>query len=150
MLYLWSALVVAADQITKYLVKTYMEQGESFPVFGEYLRITSHRNPGAAWGILAGQRWFFVVISVAVAIGVIYYSRRVRSRLVRAALPLLLGGAVGNMIDRVLYGEVVDFFDVRIINYPIFNIADMAIVISVGLIFLDALLDYRREQVSRQ
>jgi signal peptidase II len=150
MLYAVAALVVALDQFTKYLVKTYMQIGESMPVFGDYLRITSHRNPGAAWGILAGQRWLFVVITVAVIVGVVYYSSKVRSRLVRIALPLLMGGAVGNLIDRLLYGKVVDFFDVRIINYPIFNIADSAIVAAVILILLDTLFENRREQVGEQ
>ncbi|WP_018132391.1 signal peptidase II [Effusibacillus pohliae] len=149
MLYVWAALVTALDQFTKFLVKTYMTEGESIPVLGDFLRITSHRNPGAAWGILAGQRWLFIVISIAVIIGVAYYARRVKSGLVRAALPLLLGGAVGNLIDRILYGEVVDFFDVRIIHYPIFNVADSAIVIAVGLILLDAWNEYRRERVNQ-
>ncbi|MFC4768426.1 signal peptidase II [Effusibacillus consociatus] len=149
MLYGIAAIVVALDQLTKYLVKTYMTEGESFQVLGDFLRITSHRNPGAAWGILAGHRELFVVITIAVIIGVAYYARRVKSGLVRVALPLLMGGAIGNLIDRVLYGEVVDFVDIRIINYPIFNVADSAIVIAVGLILLDTWRDYRREQVSK-
>jgi signal peptidase II len=149
MLYVWAALVIALDQLSKYLIKTQMEIGQSIPVFGELLRITSHRNPGAAWGLLAGQRWLFVVIALAVVIGVIYYARRVQSGFVRAALPLLMGGAIGNLIDRIAYGEVVDFLDVRVINYPIFNVADSAIVIAVGLILLDTWLEFRREQVSK-
>lgn len=150
MLYVIAALVVALDQFTKYLVKTRMEFGESIPVLGDFLRITSHRNPGAAWGILSGQRWLFVVITIVVIIGIGLYARRAKSRLVRVALPLLMGGAVGNLIDRVLYGEVVDFFDVRVINYPIFNIADSAIVIAVILILLDVWRDSRRERVNNQ
>lgn len=150
MLYVWAALVVFADQATKYLVKTKLQIGESIPVFGDFLRITSHRNPGAAWGILAGQRWLFVLITIAVIAGVALLARRVKSGLVKAALPLLLGGAVGNLIDRVLYGEVVDFLDVRVIHYPIFNVADSAIVIAVGLILLDTWKEYRRERVSAE
>lgn len=149
MLYIWAALVIALDQLSKYLIKTQMEIGQSIPVFGDLLRITSHRNQGAAWGMLSGQRWLFVVIAVAVVIGVIYYARRAQSGLVRAALPLLMGGAAGNLIDRIAYGEVVDFLDVRVINYPIFNVADSAIVIAVGLILLDTWLEFRREQVSK-
>lgn len=149
MLYVWAALVAALDQLTKYVVKTQMEVGQSIPVFGDVLRITSHRNPGAAWGILSGQKWLFVLIALAVVIGVAVFSRRVKNGLVRAALPLLMGGAVGNLIDRVAYGKVVDFLDVRIINYPIFNLADSAIVIAVGLILLDTWRDYRREQVTK-
>ncbi|BCJ86046.1 signal peptidase II [Effusibacillus dendaii] len=147
MLYVWAILVVILDQITKYLVKTRMVFGESIPVLGDFLLITSHRNQGAAWGVFAGQRWLFVLIAIAVIIGVVYYSRRVKSPLIRAALPLLLGGAVGNLIDRILYGEVVDFLDVRVINYPIFNLADSAIVIAICLILLDTWREYRQERV---
>jgi signal peptidase II len=129
-------------------VKTKMELGESIPVLGDFLRITSHRNPGAAWGILAGQQWLFIVITLTVIGGIIYYSRHAKRRLLRIALPLLLGGALGNLLDRVLYGSVVDFLHVKVINFPIFNVADSAIVIAVGLILLDTWLESRREQVS--
>ncbi|MFC4769876.1 signal peptidase II [Effusibacillus consociatus] len=138
MLYFGAALVAAFDQLMKYLVKTRMEIGESIPIFGDFLRLTSHRNAGAAWGILQGQRWFLIVMAIAVIVGIIYYSRRIESKLSKIALPILMGGALGNLIDRLLYGQVLDFLDVRIINYPIFNTADVAIVTAVALLLLDS------------
>lgn len=148
MLYLGAALVAAFDQIMKYLVRTYMDIGKSIPVFGDWLRLTSHRNAGAAWGILQGQKWVLILVAVLVIMGVIYYSRHVQSRLLRVALAFLLGGAVGNMVDRLLFGQVVDFLDVRIINYPIFNTADVAIVIAVGLVLLDSFRHQRRNTLA--
>lgn len=147
MVYLGAILVTSFDQLMKYLVKVFMIEGQSIPIFGDWLRLTSHRNAGGAWGILQGQRWFLITVAVLVIVGVVYYLRNVKSRLTRIALAFLLGGAGGNLIDRILFGEVVDFLDVRIINYPIFNTADVAIVVAVTLILFDS---FRREQDTKK
>ncbi|CEH32077.1 Lipoprotein signal peptidase (Prol ipoprotein signal peptidase) (Signal peptidase II) [Aneurinibacillus migulanus] len=134
-------LVFFADRITKWLVVTYMEFGQSIPLWEGVFHLTSHRNRGAAFGILQNQRGFFIVITIAIIVGIIWYLWKTHreSKLVSLALALILGGAVGNFYDRVLTGEVVDFFDFTLINFPIFNIADSAIVIGVGLFVIDGI-----------
>ena len=151
--YLIALLVFLADQGTKYLIATRLELGEQIPVIGDFFIITSSRNRGAAFGILQDQLWFFIVVTVLVVIGIIWYMRRVKAegqKLLPIALALVLGGALGNFIDRVLMGEVVDFlmFNFGSYTFPIFNIADSCIVIGVGLIILDTLLEGRREKAA--
>lgn len=157
--WLLSLVVVLIDQWTKRLVATRMDIGEIVPVWGGFFSLTSHRNRGAAWGILQDQRVFFIIVTVVVVAGVVYYMLRTLRegrRLMPLALSLLLGGALGNFIDRARTGEVVDFFRV-VFNFhdigipytyyfPIFNVADSAITIGIALVFLDTLLEARREK----
>ncbi|MFC0214177.1 signal peptidase II [Paenibacillus chartarius] len=160
--YLYAIVIILVDQATKWLIKTNMTLGEAHSVIGNFFLLTSHRNKGAAFSILQGQRWLFLVITIAVVIGIIWYLQRMRQErrlLLCFALSLLLGGAVGNFIDRALYGEVVDFLQFNFefdwfgkhiyYTYPIFNIADAAIVIGVALIFLEAILGARRDNKQR-
>ncbi|WP_126426069.1 signal peptidase II [Brevibacillus marinus] len=146
--YLISLIIVALDQWTKYLVASKMELGESIPLLPGVFHLTSHRNLGAAFGILQNQRLLFIGITIVVVIGIVVALYRVGGKQPRVAtaLALVLGGAVGNFIDRVRTGEVVDFLDFTLINFPIFNVADMAITIGVGLLLLDVFLDSRRRR----
>lgn len=125
-----------------------MSVGESLPVIENFFYITSHRNTGAAWGILEGQMWFFYVITVAVIIFIIYYLKKAAqdSHLQGVALGLILGGAIGNFIDRVFRKEVVDFIHTYIFTYdfPVFNIADSALVVGVTLLLIHMFLEERR------
>ncbi|ANE47389.1 signal peptidase II [Paenibacillus swuensis] len=154
-----SILILALDQFTKWLIKSNLELQEQVQVLGEFFVITSHRNRGAAFGILQDQRWFFILITIVILAGLIWYLNRLLKegkKLLPTALSLILGGALGNFIDRALYGEVVDFFqftfDFSLAGksvyyvYPIFNVADMAIVIGVGLIIVDSLMAWRNEK----
>src|SRR5699024_10970136 len=141
--YLLSLLVIIIDQLTKWLVVTNMELSESIPIIENFLYITSHRNSGAAWGILSGQMTFFYIVTVIVIIGIVYYMQRYAetNRWLGISLGLILGGAIGNFIDRLFHQEVVDFIDVYFgsYSYPIFNVADSALVIGViimGIIIL--------------
>lgn len=148
MLYYIIALVaVIIDQLTKYLVVTKMELGQSIPLIADVFHLTSHRNMGAAFGILQNQRALFIVITIAVIVGIIVSLKRIGTSQPRVslALSLVLGGAVGNFIDRVSTGKVVDFLDFTLINFPIFNVADAAITVGVGLLILDLLLESRRK-----
>jgi len=113
-----------------------MQLGESIPIAGDYFRLTSHRNNGAAWGIFAGQRWFLILIALIAIIAILGYARTVTDKWMRCALGLFMGGALGNAIDRIISGEVVDFFDIRIINYPIFNTADTFLVCGAILLVI--------------
>lgn len=151
MVYFLIALIVfLIDQGTKYLIATRLELAEQIPVIKDFFIITSHRNRGAAFGILEGQRWFFIVITVIVVAGIVWYLNKTRKtrKLLPTALALVLGGAIGNFLDRILNGEVVDFlmFNFGSYTFPIFNVADSCIVIGVGLIILDTLLEVKGEQ----
>ena len=130
------ALILAVglfDQSTKFLVQRFLEFGESFPAEG-FIRLTYVVNPGAAFGLFQGQSLFLTVGSFF-GIGVLvlfYYRAPFPGPLLRLSLGLQLGGAIGNLLDRLRLGEVVDFVDVG--PWPIFNVADSAIVVGIGLL----------------
>lgn len=131
--------VVILDQFSKYIVVENMSLGESIPIIEEVFHLTYILNPGAAFGMFAHNRLFFIAIAVIV-IGIIIWARReilASPWEVKAGCGLFLGGAIGNLIDRARQGLVIDFFDFRI--WPVFNIADIAICIGVGLIIWNLL-----------
>ncbi len=139
--------IILVDQWTKWLIVKYMEYGESIPVIENLFYITSHRNRGAAWGILQGQMWFFYIVTAIVIIGIVYYIKKYAAdKLTGISLGLILGGAIGNFIDRLFRQEVVDFFHVYIFSYsfPVFNIADASLCVGVGLLIIAMFLEERR------
>ena len=148
--YILALIAFLVDQGTKFMIAKQLEIGEEIPVIGNFFLITSSRNNGAAFGILPNQRWFFIIVTVFVVVAIIWYMQRVRKsssrKLLPIALSLVLGGAVGNFLDRALNGEVVDFLMLNFGSYtfPIFNIADSCIVIGVALIILDSLIDLNK------
>ncbi|AOV08329.1 signal peptidase II [Sporosarcina ureilytica] len=150
--YALAAIVIAIDQLTKWLVIKNMELGERIDIMEPYISLFSHRNRGAAWGMLQGQMWLFYVVTVVVVIGLIYYFHKEAKghRLFSISLMLLLGGAIGNFIDRLLMGEVVDFISVLIpfiqYDFPIFNVADAALSIGVALLIIHVLLDEKKNR----
>ncbi|OCT17222.1 signal peptidase II [Paenibacillus pectinilyticus] len=157
--YVYALLAFILDQVTKWIIVKKIPIGEERPVIGDFFMITSSRNRGAAFGILQNQRWFFIVVTLAVLAGILWYMRRTIREgkvLLTFALTLLLGGALGNFIDRALFGEVVDFlqftFDFSFFGkdvdyiFPIFNIADSCIVVGVILIFIESLFAARKEK----
>ncbi|WP_410515128.1 signal peptidase II [Paenibacillus sp. BR2-3] len=145
--YLIALIVFLVDQGTKYLIATRLELQQQIPVIGNFFLITSHRNRGAAFGILEGKQWFFFIVTVVVVIGIVWYLNKAKAtrKLLPTALGLVLGGALGNFLDRMLAGEVVDFlqFNFGSYTFPIFNVADSCIVIGVALIILDSLRDLK-------
>ena len=140
--------VIALDQWTKWLIIENMVLGESIPVIDSFLYITSHRNTGAAWGILEGQMWFFYIITILVVLALLYYLKKSASEgaLFKVSLALMLGGAIGNFIDRVFRQEVVDFIHTYPFgyNFPIFNIADSSLVIGVALLMIYMVKEERK------
>lgn len=130
-------LVFVIDQLVKHLVVSTMHLGQSLPVIKGIFHITYVLNPGAAFGMLEHQRWFFIVVALAaVLLGVAFYKKlQQESFLMRSGAGLLLGGAVGNLADRIQSGLVVDFLDFRI--WPVFNIADVAICAGAGILIFD-------------
>jgi len=146
---IWAALVLVLDQFSKYFVQQFMAEGESIPVIPGIFHITLYKNPGAAFGIFAHQTTFFIFITIVVMALIIYFYFQIPKNrvLARIALALQFGGAAGNLIDRLLKGYVVDFIDFRI--WPVFNLADSAIV--VGVIFLSwEILRWREEERCEQ
>lgn len=148
--WLWLSLaVVIADQLTKALIVREFELYEVLDVL-PVLEITRLHNTGAAFSMLAGasgwQRWFFIGLALVVSAGIVYWLRnlpRNSAAYLPAALALVMGGALGNVIDRVWHGYVVDFlhFHWNAAYFPAFNVADTCITIGAGLLILDAILD---------
>lgn len=130
-------ITLVADQFSKYLITSGMYHGESLAVFPPVLYITYVLNPGAAFGMLANQTTFFIAVSLLVVLGVLVgYRYLPRERVwTHVALGLVVGGALGNLIDRVRLGLVIDFIDFRV--WPVFNLADTAIVTGAALLVLD-------------
>jgi len=146
-----AALTIALDQASKAYVAAHLALHESWaplPFLAPYFRITHVHNTGAAFGIFPQGGSIFLVIAVIVSAIIVYYYRQIPagSLLVRLALGLQMGGALGNVIDRLRLGYVVDFFNVEF--WPVFNVADSAIVLGVALLALEML---REEiQLARQ
>jgi signal peptidase II len=151
-LLLISALVILADRVTKTLVSTHIEIGDSITVIPGFLRITHWLNEGAAFSLFADSasphavRWGLIIFSAIAAIAVLIALIRLGSRfsMTTIALALVLGGALGNLHDRIRYGSVVDFIEVHIFSYhwPDFNVADSSIVIGACLLLLDSLITH--------
>lgn len=131
-----AAFVVAADQAAKALVRDRLSPpGTSVRVLGDLVRFTHTRNTGAAFGMLPGNRYIFVGVSIVVIVSILVYAWRSRpSRpMIVAALGLVCGGAAGNLIDRAFIGYVTDFVQVPF-DFPVFNVADSAIVVGVAML----------------
>ncbi|MCI1857640.1 MAG: signal peptidase II [Sporolactobacillus sp.] len=146
--YLMAAIIVALDQGTKWLVVRHMDIGDSVELVPRLFYFTSVRNNGAAWNIFEGQMAFFYVVTLIVLVVVIYYMQKIgrTQPLLGTALALIIGGTVGNFVDRLFRGEVVDFIHVYIGTYsfPVFNVADSALSIGVCLLILYVFLDGRK------
>ena len=140
--YLVAILVVVADRISKWLVMHNMQLHESIDLIGEnFLKLTYVQNPGIAFGIQIIPGTFLAIFSIVTSLIliVIIYQQRNQSPLLTFSLSLILGGAIGNVIDRLKYGEVIDFIDVDFPNlimarWPVFNIADSAVTIGMCLL----------------
>lgn len=123
-----SIFIVLLDQLTKYLVSKYMPLSQSIPLIKNVLYLTYIHNTGAGFGILRGWNTILIFISLIV-IGIIlfYFDKIIKERYIHIPISLILGGAIGNLIDRVFLGYVIDFIDFRI--WPAFNVADSCITI---------------------
>lgn len=152
--YLIALAVILIDQVTKWMIVKEMYYGQSITVIENFLYITSHRNRGAAWGILQGQMWFFYLITVVVVVALIIYIQKLKKqdKWFGIALALMLGGAIGNFIDRVVRKEVVDFVNTYIFTYdfPIFNVADSALVVGVIIMFIMTLFEGKMKKEHKE
>lgn len=148
-----SALVFVADRLTKIWVSRHIVLGGAIPVIPRVLRITHWTNDAAAFSLFADSsspnlvRWSLIAFTLVASLGILIALVRLGSRvtITTVALALILGGAIGNVHDRILYGAVVDFIEVHIIHYhwPDFNVADSCIVIGACLLFVDSLRPHK-------
>lgn len=142
--FLVALVTIAADQLSKIVVLDRVALFERVPVLGVFLRVTNIRNSGAVFGIMKGAGSYFTLFSIiaAIALAVAIFFARKSSLLVKVSLGMVLGGALGNLIDRLRFGAVVDFIDIGVseaTRWPCFNIADAAITVGVVLLIGNAL-----------
>jgi signal peptidase II len=135
-IFIGAGIIVALDQLTKALIRYFLLPGQSWPIWSGVFHFSYLQNPGAAFGLLKHQTGLLVAVTAVVVVAILLYAGRLEPHMVllRWAMILVLGGAVGNLVDRLRYGYVVDFLDFRV--FPVFNVADTAIVTGVGLLFL--------------
>ena len=145
---------VLLDQLSKHYIDSTFELYQSVTVLENFFHITYIRNRGAAFGIFSDNALrlpFFITVSLIAIVAIVWYLRQIRTDQVlsQLALGLILSGAIGNLIDRVRFGEVIDFIDVHWYSYhwPAFNVADSAICVGVGLLLLET---WREDRNSRK
>ena len=143
-----AAFFLAADQITKYIVITNMELGQSIDFIDGLLDFTYIHNDGGAWGIFGGSRWFLIGFTAVIMLVllILLIKNGKKNMLFLWAGSLILSGGIGNLIDRIFRdGKVIDFLHATFINFPIFNVADCAVVIGAGLLILYFVLDMKND-----
>ncbi|NCD02644.1 MAG: signal peptidase II [Clostridia bacterium] len=145
-----SALIlVALDQLTKYLVLLNVKPVGTIPIIEGVLSLTYHENRGAVWGIMQGQIPILIVTTLIILVGVLWLYGRIpdeaRYLWLRIIGVLVIAGAIGNFIDRIFRHYVVDFIYFELINFPIFNVADMYVVIAAALLIITVIFIYKDE-----
>jgi len=141
--------VLGLDAITKTLISTLIPYGESVTIIKDFFWLTYLKNTGAAWSLLEGQQWFFILLSsvASVVMGVLFLKSDSKKTWYRYALIFMFVGAFGNLIDRLTVGGVRDFLSFNLFGYPfpVFNIADMSLNVGVGCMIIETILDERRK-----
>ncbi len=133
--FLTAALIIALDQLTKYWAVTVLEPTGKIEIISGVFNLRFVENTGAAFSILQGKTIVLIIVPIVACVAIAYMllTKKIKSKTGAWGLSLILAGACGNLIDRVLYGAVVDMFDFCLINFPVFNVADIAV--TVGAIF---------------
>ena len=143
-------LLTAFDQLTKFIITSSFELYESKPAIKNFLSFTYIQNRGMAWGMLQGKRVIFVALTIVILLlcFAIYSNIADKSkyRILRANMIILIAGALGNMLDRIKLGYVIDFFEVKFIEFPVFNVADIYVVVSMIMIFILIMFKYSNEE----
>ena len=145
------AAVLITDQITKYWIQAAVALHADTPVIPGFFYITYVKNDGAAWNILSGRQSFLSLLAAAVIVGALYYLFKNKAKLRKleqVAISLIISGAAGNLIDRLVFGYVRDFLHFYIFGYdfPVFNVADSALCIGVGLFIIATILEDRKKE----
>ncbi|MFN2615156.1 MAG: signal peptidase II [Actinomycetota bacterium] len=150
LLFSTAAVWITVDQITKAMAVASLRPGEPVRALGHIVYWTLQRNSGAAFSIFTSVPWLFTILAFLISIAIVVYARHVSSRMYALALGLVLGGAIGNLIDRLarapgpFRGHVVDFIDLRV--WPVFNVADSGVVIGAILLVLASFLEERSKR----
>lgn len=149
-----AVLAIILDQLVKIWAQSALLgiPGTTIPVINNVFHLTYVENRGAAFGLMQGKQTFFYIMTVAIVIGAIVYLIRNRKKVSRwtcVALGLLLGGAIGNMIDRVQLGYVRDMFDFRLINFWVFNVADVCVVAAVIMLMIELIRSEKNEKKNK-
>ena len=143
-------LIIAFDQITKYFASLKLADGSVAKFIPGVVQFKYAENTGMAFSMLSGARWVFIALTVVVCVGVFYYlfSNRCKSLWLYWSLGVILSGGIGNLIDRIRFGYVVDFIEPTFVNFAIFNIADCAVtcgaLVLVGYLLYDAFKDVKK------
>ena len=157
-MFLWIAIMVLAvflDQLTKYLTVLCLKPIDTLPIIEDVIHLTYVENPGAAFGMMKDQRWLFMVVSsVAIVALLIYlFKKKTQHWMENLAIAFIVGGGIGNMIDRVILGYVVDMIDFRLIDFAVFNVADSFVCVGAGLLMLYIILsgvqEYKEEKARK-
>ncbi|MDP9728411.1 signal peptidase II [Alicyclobacillus tolerans] len=149
MLYGIALLVFALDQLIKWMVRSHMTPGQLVPVLPPWVDLDYIQNPGGAFSILPHHTWLFILVAFVVIAAVIYVDIRYKpSPSIRIALGLVLGGALGNMSDRIFIGKVTDYVYLQFIHFPIFNLADVCIDAGVILLIIRTFWQGKKENLS--
>ena len=149
-MFVWLAIIAVSvflDQITKYLTIFYLKPIDTLPIIQDVLHLTYVENTGAAFGMMKDSRWVFMLLSTVAIVGILVYMfwKRPTDKLLCVSLSFIVGGGIGNMIDRTLLGYVVDLIDFRLINFAVFNVADSFVCVGAGMMMLYLILDTIRE-----
>ncbi len=144
-----AGLIVGLDRLAKGWAASALIRSEPRPLLGQVIRLTRVHNIGGAFGIFPGNGTLFIIVSSLVAVGlsILLLKGNVRGKLLKVGLALVLGGAIGNLIDRLWLGYVLDFFEVR--GFSIFNLADACVTVGVGVILIHTLFGGERNRASR-
>lgn len=142
-------VLILIDQLSKLWAVSNLKGNNSVSVIANVLSLTYLENPGSAWGMLENAQWIVVIISFAVVIFIGYYYKMLSSdkkyNPIKYALVVLASGAVGNVIDRLTRGVVVDFLEFKFIQFPVFNVADIYVTVSVVVIFILVMFVYKED-----
>lgn len=138
------------DQLSKYWIRTSLPLGDEIQVIPGFMHLSHIANHGAAWGMFSGQRWLLIGVSMIVVVVLAVAARQItaRGRLVATGMGFIFGGAVGNLIDRIIFGSVTDMIDMDttiafIRNFPVYNVADSALTVGVCILVIHTLFGER-------
>lgn len=129
-------IIIILDQLTKYWAANHLKPKGTITIVKDFFSLTYVENRGAAFGILQNQRWLFITLTIVICIGMLYYLyvEDDLNPMLRMSLYFVLGGAIGNLIDRIKHGYVIDMFHFTFINFPVFNVADCFVVIGAAML----------------
>ena len=135
-----STIIIILDQLIKYLISTNLQLNHSIELINNFFALTYTQNIGAAWNILSGNRWLLIIIGIISLVGIYFYFIKDQKlkKIEIITCSILIGGIIGNLIDRIIYGYVIDYLNFNIFGYhfPVFNLADICIVVSVFLMII--------------